>query len=114
MRAVKAAKVPRSVKVLQSFMGLVTFYGNFLKDLATIANPLYRLTTKYVDWDWTEDCQNSFDRIKKEITLSSFLITTITLLQLVCDASQVGLGAVLAHVMEDGTEKPTAYASKCE
>ena len=114
IRAVNAAKIPTNVKELQSFLALVTFYGKFVQNLATIAHPLYNLLKSNTSWDWTKQCQESFDKIKLEITSPNFLVhfNQDLPVRLVCDASQVGLGAVLAHVMPDGTEKPIAYASR--
>ena len=114
VRAVQTAKVPENIKELQSFLGLVTFYGRFIKDLATIAHPLYQLLNNDVEWNWSEECQRSFENIKNEIISPKFLVHFQMDLpvKLVCDASQVGIGAVLAHVMPDGTEKPIAFASR--
>ena len=114
IKAVMDAKTPTNVKELQSFLGLVTFYGRFIKDLATIAHPLYHLLNKGVQWECTTACQNAFQKIKKEITSDRFLVhfKGNLPLKLVCDASQVGIGCVLAHVMPDGTEKPIAFASR--
>jgi len=114
VKAVQSAKVPENVKELQSFLGFVTFYGGFIRNLATIAEPLYQLLNKDVEWNWTEHCQKSFERIKAEITSPNFLthFRADLPVKLVCDASQVGVGAVLAHEMPDGTERPIAYASR--
>lgn len=37
---------------------------------------------------------------------------TAKLLKLDCDASSYGVGAVLSHVMEDGSQRLVAYASR--
>ena len=112
IRAVKEAAAPTDVKKLQSFLGLVTFYGKFVKDLATLAQPLYALLSKDVTWNWNKRCQQAFEAVKNEVTATSFLahFNEHLPVKLVCDASSVGLGAVLAHVDEDGQERPIAYA----
>ena len=46
IKAVMETKTQTDVKELQSFLGLVTFYGRFIRDLATIAHPLYHLLNK--------------------------------------------------------------------
>lgn len=54
------------------------------------------------------------NQIKTEITSPRFLIHFQPDLpvKLVCDASSYGVGAVLAHVMPDQTERPIAFASR--
>ena len=112
--AIRQAKIPENVKELQSFLGLVNFYHKFVKDLATIAEPLYQLLSKGTQWNWTQKCQQAYDSVKAELTSKQFLTHHISDLpiKLVCDASRIGIGAVLAHVMPDGSEKPIAFASR--
>lgn len=54
---------PTCVSEVKSFMGLVTFYGRFIPDLASIAQPLYELTQKDCDFIWSGEHQKSFDRM---------------------------------------------------
>lgn len=114
IRAVKEARIPENVKELQSFLGLVTFYARFIKDLATIAHPLYQLLKNETRWEWSQNCNNAFEKIKQEICSDRFLVhfKEDIPLKLVCDASQIGVGCVLAHEMPDGSEKPIAFASR--
>ena len=63
-------------------------------------------------WDWTDRCKEAFQKVK--VMVASDLVLTHydpkLSLQLACDASPVGIGAVLSYVMPDGTEQPIAFA----
>lgn len=70
-KTVQSPKVPENVKGLQSFLGLVTFNGKFIRNLATIAETVYKLSSQDVECIWTKYCQTSFERIKIEVALIS-------------------------------------------
>ena len=112
--AVKRAPSPRNVSELRSFLGMVQYYHSFLPGLATTLAPLHRLLQKNVQWEWTKDCQEAFEAYKEGLTSDSLLVhyDLNRELRLACDASSYGLGAVLSHVMDDGQERPVAYASR--
>ena len=114
INAVKRAPAPRNVSELRSFLGMVQYYHSFLPGLATTLAPLHRLLQKNVQWEWTRDCQKAFEACKEGLTSDSLLVhyDLNRELRLACDASSYGLGAVLSHVMDDGRERPIAYASR--
>ena len=98
----------------RSFLGMVQYYHSFFPGLATTLAPLHWLLQKNVQWEWTEECQKAFEACKEGLT-SDLLLVHYDLnreLRLACDASSYGLGKVLSHVMDDGQERPIAYASR--
>ena len=65
-------------------------------------------------WKWTDKQEQAFQK-SKELLTSSRLLTHFDPelpLTLACDASNYGVGAVLAHTLPDGSEKLIAYASR--
>ena len=85
-----------------------------MPNLATMAAPIYQLTHKNAPFDWNEECQNAFNMLKTELCSNRFLLYYDPNLPLIvtCNASPVGLGAILAHKLPNGEEKPIAYASR--
>ena len=113
IKAVKESLAPTNVSEVRSFLGLVTFYSKFVPNLATMAALIYQLMRKNVPFDWNEECQKAFQSLKQELISNRFLTYFNPNLPLIVsyDASPVGLGAVLAHKLPSGEEKPIAYAS---
>jgi hypothetical protein len=93
---------------IRSFLGLAGYYCRFIKDFSKIAKPMTKLLEKDKDFHWTEECQVSFEELKKRLTSVPVLILPdITKkFDIYCDASRQRLGCVL---MQDG--QVVTYAS---
>lgn len=114
VQAIKEAPTPKNVTELKSFLGMINFYGKFLSNLSTTLEPLHELLRKGAAWIWGKRQKRAFQEAKDLLQSSSVLVHFDPEKELVlsCDASPYGIGAVLVHVMEDGSEKPVCYASR--
>ena len=114
LEAVVKAPAPKNVQELRSFLGLVNYYGKFLSNLATTLQPLNSLLQKDRKWKWTSDCSHAFQLAKDMLTTSKVLVHYDPSLpmKMAADASAYGVGAVISHVLPDGTERPIAFASR--
>jgi hypothetical protein len=106
VEAIVTMPKPRSSCEVQSFLGLVNCYGKFVPNLSTLCEPLYRLTREGVKFQWTSDC----DKAAAAPVLTHLQHSMP--IGIARDASSVGLGVVLFHHMDDGSERPIAFASK--
>ena len=52
----------------KSFPGMVNHYGTFFRCLADLNSPLNNLLKKHVKWNWLEERQESFVKIKETLT----------------------------------------------
>jgi len=78
-----------------------------------IAKVLTQLTKTDKIWDWNQECQESFDKLKSKLSntpVLAFPDFNVPFI-LTIDASVVGLGAVLVQVQED-IERPISFASR--
>ena len=57
--------VPINVREVQQFLGLVNYYRRFVKDCAQLAKPLHRLTENNREFQWTDQCQQAFDTLRR-------------------------------------------------
>ncbi|XP_064396342.1 uncharacterized protein K02A2.6-like [Halichondria panicea] len=114
MKAIQEAPKPKNVTELKSYLGLLTYYGKFMGNLSTTLAPLYTLLKKSTTWNWSTDQEEAFQKSKQLLTSSNLLVRFDPTLPIVlaCDASQYGIGAVLAHTMPDGSERPVGYVSR--
>jgi hypothetical protein len=100
---------PTNASEIRSFLGLAGYCRRFIKDFSKIAKPMTWLLEKNKNFDWTEECQVSFEELKKRLTSAPVLILPdITKkFDIYCDASRQGLGCVL---MQGG--QVVSYASR--
>ncbi|CAI7730951.1 unnamed protein product [Closterium sp. NIES-53] len=88
--AVQNWPVPKDVGQIRSFLGLANYFRRCLQNYYTIVAPLMALTHKSSAWQWTQQCQNAFDEVKRMLTNAP-----TKPYEVVTDASLIGIEAVL-------------------
>lgn len=112
--AVLKAPHPKDLGQLRSLLGLISYYRNFIPNMASVLAPLYELLKKDVKFLWGKKEHDSFEDIKKMLTSDRILahFNENVTIKLVTDGSLNGIAATLLHVFRNGTERPIGYASR--
>ena len=96
MRAIREFPVPRDIKGVSRFIGMVNFYHKFIPTLADVASPLNAVRKKGIKSVWSQVLQDTFESLERAISQPPVLrmadFSKKFILQ--TDASGVALGVV--------------------
>ncbi|CAK1542499.1 unnamed protein product [Leptosia nina] len=111
--AIQNLPPPKNLKQLISFLQTTSWYRRFIKDFASIAQPLTMLTKKKSSWQWSTEQQNAYDLLKNALITSPVLRQAINdePFVLKTDASYYAIGAALLQG-EGPNEHVVEYASR--
>jgi len=98
LHAIQEWPLPRTVKALRSFLGLVGFYMRFIKGYAKIAAALSQLLCKG-QFQWSEMATEAFNAFKKAVSTAPVLALPNFEIPFVVetDASGTGIGAIISQ-----------------
>ena len=138
---VKTWPVPKTIKEVQSFLGLASYYRRLIPHFAKKARCLHELVgptaskpknrskarvketraaeseptiTEIKTFEWTIEHQEAFDALKEALCTAPVLGYPNFTREFILetDASLKGLGAVLSQQQKDGSVRVIAYASR--
>jgi hypothetical protein len=98
-----------NVTDVRSFLGMAGYYRRSIENFSNIAKPMIELLKNNTNFEWSEECEKSFQELKKRLT-TALVLTLLDIKKdfvVYCDASRQGLSYVL---MQEG--KVVAYASR--
>ena len=114
VEAIKNAQPPTMTSGVRSFLGMATYCAKFIPNFSDISEPLRELTKKDVQFQWLEQHEQSFNKIKELLTSAKVMayFDPNKQTELVTDTSPSGLSAILMQKTPDQEDgRVVAYAS---
>ena len=112
MKTVLEWDATESVKDIQSFLGFVNFYRQFIEGYSELTRPLSDLTKKTEKCFWSAECDKAFQELQSRFTSAPILRHFEPHLPCIieCDASDFAICAILSQKC-DGRLHPVAFYS---
>lgn len=107
--AIQNMKRPSDAAGVLRLLGMANYLSKFCSHLSDVCQPLRTLTDTSCKFEWLEHHDEAFQKLKELVTREPTLkyYDTRKPVEIECDSSQSGLGAVL---MQEG--QPVAYGSR--
>lgn len=114
VEAITKITAPKNVKDVRRFLGTVGWYRRFIPDFSTLTAPITDCLRKSKKFEFSSDALNAFQELKNRLVSSPVLSSPDFRkhFYIQCDASNVGIGAVLFQKDIDEGEHPIEYFSK--
>ncbi|XP_028080536.1 uncharacterized protein LOC114282093 [Camellia sinensis] len=112
VKSIKAMPPPHSQKELKKFLGNVSYIRRFIPALAEISAPFGSLLKGDAKFEWNQELQKAFERIKAALTSPQTMIVSqpgVPLMLYLTSTPQC-IGALLVQDV-DGAERPVYYIS---
>ena len=102
IEAIEKLPPPSSIKGIRSFLGHAGFYRRFKEDFSRIVKPLSSLLVQGTPFYFDEQCVQAFSVLKDRLVSAPIVVAPDWDLpfELMCDASDYAIGAVLGHKRE--------------
>ena len=102
-----------NAKQVKSFLGAFAWHQGYIAHFATLAAPLFALTSAKKEFVWTPECEDAVRRLKEAMNSAPVLVRWRVDLptRVVTDASKVGIGAALEQRHSEGW-RPVAFWSR--
>ncbi|SAM05196.1 hypothetical protein [Absidia glauca] len=105
---------PKTVHDVQVFLGFANFYRRFIRSYSKLTTPITNLLKKDTKFNWSEQTQQVFKKLKE--TFTSAPILQLFNPDLPCtietDASDFAIAGVINQTGEDGILHPIAFYSR--
>ena len=99
IEAIEKLPPPSSVKGIRSFLGHAGFYRRFIKDFSQIGKSLSNLLVQGTPFEFDIQCMCAFSVLKDKLVSAPIVVAPDWAFpfELICDASDYAIGAVLGH-----------------